>query len=124
MLIYHSIPDSRIVEFTIDGSVSRKEFATLVAKVERKICDFGSVDVLEEIRSIGKVPPAVIRADLSWAIAHWKKISRAAIVCDKEWVDKLVGVIRPLVSTDARHFELEHKDLARRWLTGGFDWRR
>ncbi|MEQ8205676.1 MAG: STAS/SEC14 domain-containing protein [Woeseia sp.] len=121
MLQYRWIPESNIVEFTIDGAITRRQFADLVTEVESKIEDFGSVDLLEEIRSIGNIPPSVLWADLRWAVSHWKKIGRVAVVCDKDWVGKAVDVMQPLVAMDVRHFELTEKEEARRWLRGGID---
>ena len=121
MLQYHCIPDSNIVEFTVNGPITRKQFAELITEVESRIEDFGSVDLLEEIRSIGKIPPAVLWADLRWAVSHWKKIGRVAVVCDQDWVENIVDVMQPLVAMDVRHFELDEKDEARRWLRGGID---
>ncbi len=121
MLQYHWIPDTNIVEFTINGAITRKQFAALVTEVESKIEDYGSVDLLEEIRGIGNIPLAVLWADLRWAVSHWKKIGRVAVVCDKDWVEKVVEVMQPLVAMDVRHFELAEKDKARRWLRDGID---
>jgi SpoIIAA-like len=118
MITFHSVPDSNIVEFTIDGGVSRAEFDNLIAEINSKIEEHGSVDVLEEIRGIGKIAPSVIWADLRWAAGHWKNIGRAAVVCDQDWIENVVEIMQPLVSADVRHFDLDEKNEARAWLLG------
>lgn len=121
MLTYRSIPSSNIVEFTIDGDVSRQDFDDVIAEINSKIEDFGSVDVLEEIRDIGKMPPSVVWADLRWAAGHMRKVGRAAVVCDKAWVEKMVDVMQPLTRADIRHFDSDDVDEARAWLVDAID---
>ncbi len=121
MISYRSMPDSNIVEFTVDGDLSRDDFDAVLAEVSSKIEDYGSVNLLEEIRSIGKVPPAVVWDDLAWAIRNMKHIGRAAVVSDEEWVEKVVRFTQPLVSADVRGFALDEIDVAREWLVDSLD---
>ncbi len=121
MITFQSIPNTNIVEFTIDGEISRKDFDDLIVEINSKIDDFGSVNVLEEIRSIGMMSPSAIWADLRWAVGHWKKVDRAAVVCDKRWIEKMVDLMQPIVSMDVRHFDLDEKEAARKWLLDGVD---
>ena len=121
MLDFRSIPDSSIVEFTVDGAVTREDFDAVIAAVESKIEDYGSVDLLEEIRSFGKIPPSVFLDDLTWAIRHMRDIGRVAIVCDKDWIERLVGLMHRLVKADVRHFDLDDIDAARKWLRASVD---
>lgn len=61
MLDYRSDPHSRIVEIVVDGTVSRDEFNRVITEIDSKIEDFGSVDLLEEIRDIGRMPALMTR---------------------------------------------------------------
>lgn len=121
MLSYRSIPNSNIIEFTIDGDITRGDFDAVITEVNSRIEDYGSVSLLEEIRSLGKVPPSVVWKDLRWALGHMGKITRAAVVCDENWIEKAVAVITPLVSVDVRHFDLDDIDAARDWLVNALD---
>ena len=121
MLSYRSIPNSNIVEFTIDGGITRRDFDAVIAEANSKIEDYGSVSLLEEIRSLDKVPAAVLWEDLGWALGHMGKITRAAVVCDEDWIEKAVALLRPLVSAELRHFDLDQVDEAREWLLNSLD---
>ncbi|MGB5352587.1 MAG: STAS/SEC14 domain-containing protein [Woeseia sp.] len=121
MLTFHSIPNSNIVEFTLDGAVTREDFDAVIAEVNSKIADYGSVDVLEEIRSIGKMSPSVIWDDLRWALSNMRHVGRAAVVCDKKWIEKMVDVMQPLTRVDVRHFVPAEIGRARQWLVNGID---
>lgn len=121
MLSYHSVPNTNIVEFTVDGAITRDDLDAVMTEVNSKIADYGSVDVLEEIRDIGKMSPSVIWDDLRWATANMKHVGRAAVVCDKAWIGKIVGFMQPLTKTDLRHFDLDEIAAARQWLVDGID---
>lgn len=121
MITCRSLPHSNIVEMTIDGDLSRGDFDAVLACVTGTIEDYGSVNLLEEIRSIGKVPPSVVWDDLTWLVRHMKHIARAAVVCDEDWVERLVRLMQPLVSADVRSFALDEIDEAREWLRDSLD---
>lgn len=121
MIRYQSVPNTNIVEFSVDGPVSREDFDAVIAEVNSKIADFGSVAVLEEIRSLGKMPPSVIWDDLRWAFSNMRHVERAAVVCDKDWVENLVHVMQPLTKADIRHFDRDDIDEARVWLKDALD---
>lgn len=116
MLTFRSVPNTNIVELTVDGEVTRDDFDAVITEINSKIADYGSVDVLEEIRDIGKLPPSVVWADLKWAASHMKNVGRAAVVCDKHWVEKMVDVMQPLTKADIRHFDHDEIGVARHWL--------
>lgn len=121
MLTYRSIPNSNIVELTVNGDITRRDFDDVIAEINSKIDDYGSVDVLEQIRDIGKMPPSVIWADLRWAAGHMRNVGRAAVVCDKAWIEKMVDVMQPLTKADIRHFDHDELDEARAWLIDGIN---
>ncbi len=121
MLSFRSVPNSNIVELTVDGAVTRDDFNDVIAEIDSKIEDYGSVDVLEEIRDLGKIPPEVIWADLRWAAGNMRNVGRAAVVCDKEWIEKMVEVLQPLTKADIRHFDSDEINEARHWLRDSID---
>lgn len=116
MITFRKIPDSNIVEFTVDGDVTQDDYDAVIREVDAVIADYGSVDLLEEVRDIGRIPLSVFRDDLKWVMKHWKQIGRTAVVCDKRWIEALLAVMRPMVSTELRHFDLDSIDEARAWL--------
>lgn len=121
MLEVRSDPATNIVEFTIDGPVGRAEFDAVIAEIDRKIEDYGSVNLLEEIRSLGKVAPSVLWDDLKWTLANVGHIDSAAVVCDRAWLEALLRVMQPLVRANVRHFDQGELAAAREWLRDGLD---
>ncbi|HZW59239.1 MAG TPA: STAS/SEC14 domain-containing protein, partial [Woeseiaceae bacterium] len=108
MFEYRDIPDSNIVELTVDGRVTQKDFDDVIDVMNRKIEAYGHVAVLEEIRSIGAIPPSVLWDDLRWVFRHLKHVSRAAVVAEMRWVRTLVDMLQSVVTAEVRHFEPGH----------------
>ncbi|MFW5734387.1 MAG: STAS/SEC14 domain-containing protein [Oceanidesulfovibrio sp.] len=42
--------------------------------------------MLEEIRHIGSLEPSMVWKDLKWAVAHFRDISKTAVVADRKRV--------------------------------------
>ncbi len=116
MIDYREDPTTNIIEITIDGTISRAEFATVAANLEAQITKYGKVYVLEEIRRIGGIDPYVFWEDLTFGLKHLSHISHCAIVSDQQWLKLITHSIQPLVSCQIRSFNLGEIDEARRWL--------
>lgn len=116
MLEVRETPDTNIVEFTVDGRITREEFDRVVAVLNKKIEEYGSVRLLEEVRRIGAVEPSLIWEDLKWAFAHVKDISRTAIVADRKWIELYTKIVKPFVKMEVRYFDRGEIEAARRWL--------
>ena len=116
MIAFREIPNTNIVEFTIDGKISKEGFDDIIARFEGAIRKHGTVRVLEEIRAFGCMPVAKFWDDIKFGFKNMKNFSRAAVVADQKWIEVLTKMASPFVSADVRYFTESEIDQARQWL--------
>jgi hypothetical protein len=114
MMKYHEKGD--MVEIMIDGGVTKDEFDDIAARLERAIGEHGKVRILEEVRSLGGIEPAVFWPDLKFGLRHLNHFSRCAVVTDKTWIEWFAKAVDPLIPCEVRHFPPERIENARDWL--------
>ncbi|MDA3870540.1 MAG: STAS/SEC14 domain-containing protein [Gammaproteobacteria bacterium] len=106
MLSTHQTENSNIIEFILDGEMSRIESDKAVKEIR----------LIEIIKTIGRMEPKVIMDDLKLGPKYQKDISQIAIVADQGWIKWLGAMIIPLVNAKARLFSLDQIDKARHWI--------
>lgn len=116
MLSYNEDRDSGIVELTVDGHVSKAEFAEVAGKLEAIIAEKGKVRLLEVVKSFSGIDPTAIWDDIKFSFSHLNDFSRVAIVTDKTWIEWWAKAARPFVKGDVEIFALDDVDRARGWL--------
>ena len=116
MLEYREIPDTNIVEFTIDGAISAAEFDEVIASFEASIARHGKIRVLEHVRSLGGVPPSKWWEDIKFGFKHMRDISRAAVVAEATWIEIFANLVNPFLAAEVRYFKSAEIDKARAWL--------
>lgn len=117
MFEFHQIPDTNILEFSIDGKFTREDFDKVVAKMEEMIQRHGKIKVLEIVRNLGKIEPSALWEDIKWSPKHLKDFSHAAVVADQKWIEWMTAVVKPFISVEVRFFHTDELENARRWLT-------
>lgn len=116
MFEFCEIPDTNILELSIDGKVTRGDFDKAVAKMETMIARHGKIKILEVVHNIGKMEPSAIWEDIKWSPKHLKDFSHAAVVADQKWIEWVTALVKPFVSVEIRFFHTDEIDNARRWL--------
>jgi SpoIIAA-like len=116
MLEYREIPDTNIVEFVIDGTISAAEFDDVLARFEASIARHGKIRVLEHVRSLGGVPPSKWWEDVKFGFKHMRDINRAAVVAEEKWIEIFANLVNPFLAAEVRYFKSAQIDKARAWL--------
>ena len=116
MLEIRERPGSNIVELTVDGRITREDFDKAVAVLDKKIAEHGNVRLLEEVKRVGAVEPSLIWEDLKWVFAHFKDITKTAVVADRKWIELYTRIVKPFVKIEIRYFDGSEIEEARRWL--------
>ncbi len=116
MLEYREIPDTNIVEFTIDGAISAVEFDEVIARFEASIARHGKIRVLEHVRSLGGVPASKWWQDVKFGFKHMRDITRAAVVAEAKWIEIFANLVNPFLAGEVRYFKSAEIDKARAWL--------
>ena len=116
MLTLTEIQGTNILEFTLDGSLSREEFDEIVEKAEEMIEAHGKVKIIEIVRHIGKIEPSAIWADLKWEPRHLKYFTHVAVVADQKWIEWIAAACKVFISAEMRVFHLDELEEARAWI--------
>jgi len=101
MLEFRDVPDSNVIEFTVDGHIARDEFERVIAALNANIAEHGKVRLLEEIRSFGLTDPLTLLEDLKWLFEHFNDIERTAVVSDYGWLEGFVQMTSPMFKMPA-----------------------
>ena len=116
MIEFEAIPDSNIIEFSVDGKVGKEELGELLAACEAVIAQHGKVRLLKWVKSVGGIEAGALWDNLSFGFRNLKSIERVAGVADKEWMHKLAEFSGKLVPGEVRMFSPDEIDAARAWL--------
>jgi hypothetical protein len=116
MIEYSEVPETNILEITVDGKVTREEFDEVAARMTAMIERHGEVRLLEVVRDIGGIEPSALWEDFKFGPKHLKDISHTAVVGDQKWLEWATALVKPFLSAEVRFFRLDQIDEARRWL--------
>src|SRR3546814_3610872 len=86
MIDYLTDPDRGVVEFTVDGPLTKEDYDRIVAEIDDAIGRFGKLRLVEIVKDIGAIDSAIWLPDLKWAATHMKHIARCAVETDKGWI--------------------------------------
>ena len=105
-----------VVEITVDGAITREDYARVVAVLETELARRDKLRVVETIRAIGHIDAAVWWRDVRWAFSHMDKFGRCAVVTDKGWVGTITRAVAALMPAKIRVFPPAAPDEARAWV--------
>ena len=118
MLTLTHVENSNILEFTLDGDFSRADFDQVAQQMEALIDQYGTIKLIEIVRSIGSIEPSALWEDFKFAPKHLKHFSQVAVVADQKWIGWLSKMVKPMIPGEVRHFELSQLQQARDWIYG------
>lgn len=117
MIEMRESPDSDIIELTIDGHVTAKDYHELAERFLAAYEKHGKIRVLKEIRSINGVDFEVLKEKLILALVkHIKDVKCGALVTDEHWLEQLTDFLKPAYPCPVRCFKLNQIEEARQWL--------
>ncbi|WP_339487108.1 SpoIIAA family protein [Pseudomonas sp. EL_65y_Pfl2_R95] len=121
MLTIKPSEHTNIIEFELDGSLSRDEFDQLAARIEQVITEYGQVRMVEVVKHVGSISASALWADFKFAPKHLKHFSHVAIVADQKWIGWFSELVKPLMHAQISNFRLEELDQARHWIRNATD---
>ncbi|SNR87297.1 STAS/SEC14 domain-containing protein [Pseudomonas segetis] len=116
MLTIKPSEHTNVIEFELDGGLSREEFDLLAARIEQVISEYGEVRIIEVVKHVGAISPSALWADFKFAPKHLKDFSHVAIVADQKWIGWFSELVKPLMHAEIRNFGLDELDQARYWI--------
>ena len=115
MFKFHEVPDTNIVEFTIEGKITSDEIAKTVPKFVAAAEKHKTLRILKEVRHIEPLDSADFGKQIGEVFAHLGEITHVALVAEKEW-EAAVTQMSSVYPFQVRFFELAEVDAARKWL--------
>lgn len=108
--------ESRVVEVTVSGKLTKDDYEQFVPVIERRIAEHGKVRILVRMHDFHGWDAGALWDDLRFDARHFNDIERLAIVGDKAWEHGMALFCKPFTTAEIRYFEREHEDEARTWL--------
>lgn len=119
MLTHFINHEDHIIEITVSGKISKEELGNTIAEIAKPLNDWADIRVLKRIDSFSGMDLQAWIDDFKFAfenLANLKKIKKVAIVTDKDWIEDLASLLKPLFSYEIEVFESDDIEKARLWL--------
>lgn len=115
MLEATAVPDSDVLEVTIDGAISADAMKRLHAQLAEFLEAHEHPGLLVVYTDIGEIPPGAMLEDLR-NVEFLPRIERAAVVADQRWIRGLTELGEHVVPTEVKVFHQDARDEALAWL--------
>jgi len=107
-----------VIEFTVDGEVTRAEYDRAVEAMEAQIARHGKFSGIAVVRDFAGMELAAWWKDISWGVGHLTKIKRIAVVTDIGWIAAAAKGTGWMMPAEYRVFPLADLEAARAWARG------
>ena len=119
MLSFVTSKDEQTLAIEVEGKVTKddlKKFDNVVFEKFRNDERFNVYAVIGEI----EVPSAgAMFEELAVDAKRWSQYNKLAVVSEKNWLDKVSGVLDKLPGVKAQHFPIDQMDKAWDWIKEG-----
>lgn len=116
MLTMTQVEGGNILEFTLDGGMTREEFDRIAAKIEDMLKVHRQIRLVEVIKRMGAIEPSALWEDLKFGPRHLKDFSHVAVVADQKWIEWMAKIGQAMIPAEVRTFHLEQLEEARNWI--------
>jgi hypothetical protein len=118
MMTYETDGETGVMEFTVEGEVTRAEYDAASAEMEAAIARHGKLNAVVVVRDFAGMELAAWWKDISWGVGHLTKIGRIAVVTDIGWIIAASRATSWMVPGDQKIFTPEELEQARAWARG------
>lgn len=116
MILYHTVPDSPVIEITVEGKVTDHELREAIERMRVDLESNGKTRVLERIERFSGIEPKALWTDLTLGVAVARKVTRAAVVADAGWIHASMHLARFFTRAEVKAFHVNELDQARAWI--------
>jgi hypothetical protein len=119
MMTFETDLEAGVIEFTVDGEVTRAEYDAAVAAMDAVIARHGRLSALAVVRDFAGMELAAWWKDVSWGASHLGKIARIAVVTDIGWIVAATRATSWMVPGEHKIFAPDALEAARTRARGG-----
>lgn len=118
MMSFETDSDAGVMEFTVDGEVTRAEYDAAATEMEAVIARHGKLNAVVEVRDFAGMELAAWWKDISWGAGHLTRIGRIAVVTDIGWIITASRATSWMMPGEQKIFAPEELAQARAWARG------
>ncbi|AXK63235.1 hypothetical protein BAN20980_03881 [Burkholderia anthina] len=116
MILYHSTPDSPVVEISVEGKITDHELRETIERMRSDLELNGKTRVLERIEHFSGIEPKALWTDMTLGVPLARKITRAAVVADASWIHASMHLARFFTKAEIKAFHVNELEQARAWV--------
>ncbi len=116
MLEYQMVPNTNVVEMSIDGHVTADEFAELLKMMDEQFQAHSKLRLLIKVLKLSSFEPSLILHDVLFGVRHFFDLSHYAIATDQIWVKRGIIASRLFMLGQIRIFSMDELEQARQWI--------
>lgn len=116
MMSFETDDAAGVIEFTVEGGITRAEYDAGVEAMEAEIAKHGRISALAVIRSFTGMELSAWWKDVSWGVTHMNKVRRAAIVTDSGWIEAATRAGSMVLPAEVKVFPPSEVEAARAWI--------
>ncbi|CAG9271226.1 STAS/SEC14 domain-containing protein [Paraburkholderia unamae] len=116
MILYHSTPDSPVIEISVEGKITDHELREAIEHMRGDLELNGKTRVLERIEHFSGIEAKALWTDMTLGVAVARKVSRAAVVADAAWIRASMHLARFFTKAEIKAFHVDELEQARAWI--------
>lgn len=117
MILYHTTPDSPVIEISVEGKITDHELLEAIERLRGDLEQNGKTRVLERIEHFSGIEPKALWTDLTLGVPLARKITRAAVVADAGWIRASMHLARFFTKAEVKAFHVGELEQARAWIS-------
>ncbi|MCD8502384.1 MAG: STAS/SEC14 domain-containing protein [Bacillaceae bacterium] len=111
--------NTSILELEVGESLNEQDYEKMQPELEKKIEEFGHVDLLIRMDSVPKMSMGAVLKDIKLGFKHFTDYGKVALVGDCDKLEKLIKVEAIIPGIEGKCFDSEDLDKAWNWLKEG-----
>lgn len=116
MIEYQMVPNTNVMEMSIEGYITAAEFADLLKAMDVEFKSHSKLRLLIKVLNLTGFEPTLVFHDVLFGIRHFFDLSHYAIATDQIWVKRGIIASRLLMLGQIRIFDLDELEQARAWI--------
>ncbi|KXU84444.1 hypothetical protein CI15_23560 [Paraburkholderia monticola] len=116
MILYHTEPDSPVIEISVDGKVTDHDLREAIERMRGDLELNGKTRVLERIEHFAGIEPKALWTDITLGVSLARKVTRAAVVADAGWIRASMHLARFFTKAEVKAFQVNELEQARIWI--------
>ncbi len=114
---YSEDPDTKSIEITVDGRVTRADWESIVPRFEAFMNAHETIRLIEVVEELDGFDASMVWEGIKFDFKAIPHISHCAVVTDIAWMSPLTRAVGAVMPMKMRVFPLADVQKARDWLS-------